>query len=91
MSARRIPPAGSRARVRGLLAFYGGLRDLFAPLDDLLARGGDPRLTLDPIGRVNDYGCGPSPAPETLQFRLEHGVDDLANAPMSAPGWRARS
>ena len=31
-------------------------------------RGGDPRLTLDPISRLNDYGCGPAPAPQTLSF-----------------------
>jgi hypothetical protein len=45
-----------------------GPRDLFAPLDDLLVRGGDPRVTLDPVSRVNDYGCGPSPAPEIFCF-----------------------
>src|SRR5258708_35020535 len=42
-----------------------GLRDLFAPLDHLLAGGGDPRLTLDPARGVNEYGCGPTPSPET--------------------------
>jgi hypothetical protein len=45
-----------------------GPRDLFAPLDDLLVRGGDPRVTLDPASRVNGYGCGPSPAPEIVAF-----------------------
>ena len=49
-------------------AFNGGLRDLFTPLDDLLACGGDPRLMLDPISRVNDYGCGPSPIAADLSF-----------------------
>ena len=43
-------------------------RDLFAPLDDLLVRGGDVRLALDAATRTNDYGCGPSPAPELLSF-----------------------
>ena len=52
----------------GFPAFNGGLRDLFATLDDLLACGGDSRLMLDPIGRVNDYGCGPMPSPQTLSF-----------------------
>ena len=52
----------------GFPAFNGSLRDLFATLDDLLACGGDPRLTLDPISRLNDYGCGPSPLPQTLSF-----------------------
>jgi selenocysteine lyase/cysteine desulfurase len=45
-----------------------GLCDLFAPLDHLLIRGGDPRLTLDPVRGVNQYGCGPVPAPETWNF-----------------------
>ncbi len=43
-------------------------RDLFAPLDDLLVRGGDPRLARDPATGVNDYGCGPQPAPDILGF-----------------------
>jgi hypothetical protein len=49
-------------------AFNGGLRDLFATLDDLLACGGDPRLMLDPLSRVNDYGCGVMPSPQTWSF-----------------------
>jgi len=49
-------------------AFNGGLRDLFSTLDDLLSCGGDPRLMLDPISRLNDYGCGPAPSPQTLSF-----------------------
>src|SRR5215813_11500673 len=49
-------------------AFNGGLRDLFSTLDDLLGCGGDPRLMLDPISRLNDYGCGPSPSPHILSF-----------------------
>lgn len=52
----------------GFPAFNGGLRDLFATLDDLLACGGDPRLMLDPISRVNDYGCGVMPSPQTWSF-----------------------
>jgi hypothetical protein len=52
----------------GDVARADGPRDLFAPLDDLLARGGDPRLTLDPASGVNGYGCGPSPAPDILGF-----------------------
>jgi hypothetical protein len=49
-------------------AFNGGLRDLFSTLDDLLTCGGDPRLMLDPITRLNDYGCGPSPSPRAWSF-----------------------
>jgi hypothetical protein len=45
-----------------------GLRDLFASLDDLLVGGGDPRVMLDPASRLNDYGCGPLPAPDTIHF-----------------------
>jgi hypothetical protein len=45
-----------------------GLHELFAPLDDLLVRGGDPRLALDPDRGLNAYGCGPSPSPELLGF-----------------------
>jgi hypothetical protein len=52
----------------GFPAFNGSLRDLFATLDDLLGSGGDPRLMLDPVSRLNDYGCGPSPLPQTLSF-----------------------
>ncbi|WP_262048315.1 hypothetical protein [Bradyrhizobium sp. Bra78] len=44
------------------------LRDLFTPLDTLLASGGDPRLALDPKERVNAYGCAPSPEPELWNF-----------------------
>jgi hypothetical protein len=44
-----------------------GLRDLFAPLDDLLTCGGDPRLALDKA-KLNSYGCGPSPSPEIWAF-----------------------
>lgn len=44
------------------------LRDLFTPLDTLLVSGGDGRLALDPKDRVNAYGCGPLPEPETWNF-----------------------
>ena len=44
------------------------LRDLFTPLDTLLVSGGDGRLALDPMERVNAYGCGPSPEPEIWNF-----------------------
>jgi hypothetical protein len=45
-----------------------GMRDLFRPLDDLLVSGGDPRLALDPESRLNEYGCGPRPAPDDVSF-----------------------
>lgn len=44
------------------------LSDLFMPLDDLLVRGGDPRLMLDRRGGINEYGCGPFPSAETWSF-----------------------
>ena len=44
------------------------LRDLFAPLDHLLVGGGDPRLTLNSVSGVNEYGCGSVPSPETWNF-----------------------
>src|SRR5580693_3483238 len=61
-------PRSTLLEAPGFPAFNGSLRDLFATLDDLLACGGDPRLTLDPISRLNDYGCGPSPLPQTSSF-----------------------
>jgi hypothetical protein len=45
-----------------------GLRDLFAPLNDLLTCGGDPRLTVDPDCGLNEYGCRPMPSPQTWSF-----------------------
>jgi hypothetical protein len=45
-----------------------GLRDLFTPLDTLLAGGGDPRLALDPQTRLNIYGCAPSPDLDVWNF-----------------------
>ncbi|MET4804214.1 hypothetical protein [Bradyrhizobium sp. LB11.1] len=54
----RASESGSRYR----------LRDLFTPLDTLLASGGDQRLALDPKARVNAYGCAPSPEPEIWNF-----------------------
>jgi hypothetical protein len=44
------------------------LRDLFVPLDRLLVRGGDPRLSISPASGLNDYGCQPFPCPDTLSF-----------------------
>jgi hypothetical protein len=57
------PPVGGSAQGSGQ-----DLRDLFAPLDHLLVGGGDPRLTLDSVSGVNEYGCGPVPSPETWNF-----------------------
>lgn len=45
-----------------------GMRDLFLPLEHLLVSGGDPRLALDPASGLNEYGCGPGPAPDHVSF-----------------------
>ena len=45
-----------------------GLRELFAPLNDLLICGGDPRLTVDPDRGLNEYGCRPMPSPQIWSF-----------------------
>jgi hypothetical protein len=44
------------------------MAELFAPLDRLLTGGGDPRLTINPASALNEYGCQPSPCPDTLSF-----------------------
>jgi hypothetical protein len=67
-AAPRLQPAEAR-RVRPFGGGPGrGLRDLFAPLEDLVACGGDPRLTIDPAHGVNEYGCGPKPSPQIWNF-----------------------
>jgi hypothetical protein len=44
------------------------MAELFTPLDQLLAGGGDSRLALNPASGLNEYGCRPSPCPDTLSF-----------------------
>jgi hypothetical protein len=44
------------------------LAELFAPLERLLAGGGDPRLTINPASGLNEYGCRPHPCPDMLSF-----------------------
>ncbi len=44
------------------------LRQLVAPIEQLLASGGDTRLVLDPMSRLNGYGCRPFPRPEAFSF-----------------------
>jgi hypothetical protein len=44
------------------------MTDLFVPLNRLLGCGGDPRLDIDPASGLNEYGCQPSPCPDTLSF-----------------------
>jgi hypothetical protein len=47
---------------------FAQLGEIFAPLDELLASGGDTRLRLDPATRLNFYGCRPYPRPEAITF-----------------------
>ncbi|SEO04789.1 hypothetical protein [Rhodopseudomonas pseudopalustris] len=44
------------------------LRELFAPLEQLLTCGGDARLAIDPGTGRNAYGCGPIPCPDIPAF-----------------------
>ena len=60
--------AATRLQIATASGSGPSLRDLFAPLDRLLVAGGDPRLTLDSVSGVNEYGCGPVPSPETWNF-----------------------
>ncbi|HKT19725.1 MAG TPA: hypothetical protein VJR47_16870 [Stellaceae bacterium] len=43
-------------------------QQLVAPLEQLLASGGDTRLALDPVSRLNGYGCRPFPRPDAFTF-----------------------
>jgi hypothetical protein len=55
---------GTAARPRSASA----MAELFAPLASLLAAGGDPRLAINPASGLNEYGCQPTPCPDTLSF-----------------------
>jgi hypothetical protein len=44
------------------------LRELFAPLEQLLTCGGDARLDIDPATGRNGYGCSPIPTPGIPSF-----------------------
>jgi hypothetical protein len=69
-----MTPAASRSLAETSLgvgksgATSSGLHQLFAPLENLLVAGGDPRLTLDPASRLNAYHCGPAPSHESWEF-----------------------
>jgi hypothetical protein len=70
MSIGRHPlTAADDLSAQGLQGKPGSsLRELFAPLDQLLVAGGDARLALDPMSRMNAYFCLPQPCPDTLEF-----------------------
>src|SRR5271168_3088021 len=44
------------------------LQSLLRPVDELLASGGDARLTLSLHSRENSYGCTPFPRPALIDF-----------------------
>jgi hypothetical protein len=54
--------------VAGRSRSASAMAELFAPLDFLLAAGGDSRLAINPASGLNEYGCQPSPCPDTLSF-----------------------
>ena len=60
----RTGPLGDR-RLQAARSLLG---PLFAPLDFLLAGGGDTRLAVDPETGLNGYGCRPFPRPEAFTF-----------------------
>jgi hypothetical protein len=41
---------------------------LAAPIEQILTCGGDTRLILDPVTRLNGYGCRPFPRPDAFTF-----------------------
>lgn len=65
-SAPRI--AERRSQAGPELPLASPLRELFAPLDQLLICGGDARLIRDPATGRNAYGCSPSPTPHIPSF-----------------------
>lgn len=80
---------GSSNGGEGLNSRIGGnaaLRSLLAPLDYLLASGGDTRLHLQPVTLLNGYGCRPFPRPEALTFAstTATSISDHAFAEASA-------
>jgi hypothetical protein len=68
---------------------FDRLGELFAPLDDLLASGGDTRLHLDPETRLNGYGCRPFPRPEAFTFASSTATSISARAYARAETERA--
>lgn len=56
------PVSSDRSRSASAMA------ELFDPIDRLLRRGGDSRLSINPANGLNEYGCQPFPCPGTLSF-----------------------
>ena len=68
--------AGAAARPRSASA----MAELFAPLASLLAAGGDSRLAINPANGLNEYGCQPTPCPDTLSFSSSTATSISARA-----------
>ena len=65
--------SGVRRHAAGAVAFSRSLSsstmaELFLPLDRLLGCGGDPRLDIDPVSGMNQYGCRPLPCPDAISL-----------------------
>jgi hypothetical protein len=56
------------------------MASLFAPLDHLLGGGGDPRIGIDPVSGLNEYGCQLAPCPDTLSFASSTATSISARA-----------
>src|SRR5487761_646329 len=64
----RCCAAGRRGEATMSAIAFSRLAELFAPVEHLLASGGDTRLRLDPATQLNFYGCRPYPRPEAFTF-----------------------
>jgi hypothetical protein len=61
---------------------------LSRPLEWLLASGGDARLALDPVTRLNGYGCRPFPRPDAFTFASSTATSISSQAYAAAAGAR---
>lgn len=64
------------------------LRRLAAPLEQLLASGGDTRLNLDPATQLNGYGCRSFPRSEAFTFASSTATSISDRAYAAAAGAR---
>lgn len=64
------------------------LRVLSAPLEWLLASGGDTRLSLDPATDLNGYGCRPFPRPDAFTFASSTATSVSSRAYAAVAGMR---
>ncbi|MGH6931564.1 MAG: pyridoxal phosphate-dependent decarboxylase family protein [Dongiaceae bacterium] len=76
-----------KTRASGLFA---RLREIAIPADALVARGGDPRLLLDPKTATNRYGCRPRPQPDVADFGSATASSVSASAFVAVEALRQR-